>query len=164
MAHKCTRRCIFIYEARFDWSYGYSSRQFWLYGLYCNGVHKKYSIVITLIGSLNFILTWIAYKLGASVEMTYIIYIGVYALVQVARLILMKEIFEFPINMFLREVLGKIIFPLLTSLIVPFILKEYIEPSLIRMILLSIVSILWTGLCILVFGLTKGERDMLYQK
>lgn len=128
------------------------------------GCIKKYSIVITLIGSLNFILTWIAYKLGASVEMTYIIYIGVYALVQVARLILMKEIFEFPINMFLREVLGKIIFPLLTSLIVPFILKEYIEPSLIRMILLSIVSILWSGLCILVFGLTKGERDMLYQK
>lgn len=128
------------------------------------GSIKKYSIVITLIGSLNFFLTWIAYKLGASVEMTYIIYIGVYTLVQVARLLLMKEMLHFPIMMYLREVLGKIVIPSIISLIVPYMLQEFLEPSLIRMLLLCVASILWSGLCILAFGLTKGERTTLYQK
>ena len=125
---------------------------------------KKYSIVITLIGSLNFILTWIAYKSGASVEMTYFIYIGVYALVQVARLILIKENLQFPIMMYVREVLGKIIIPIITSLIVPFVLHKFFEPSVIRMFLVCISSVIWTGLCVLAFGLTKGERIMLNKK
>lgn len=128
------------------------------------GSIKKYSIVITLIGSLNFFLTWIAYKLGASVEMTYIIYIGVYTLVQVARLLLMKEMLYFPIMMYLREVLGKIVIPSIISLIVPYMLQEFLEPSLKRMLLLCVASILWSGVCILAFGLTKGERTTLYQK
>ena len=125
---------------------------------------KKYSIIITLIGSLNFVITWIAYKLGASVEKTYYIYIFVYALVLIARLILMREMLQFPIIMYVKEVFGKIFPPLLVSLIFPYVLQQFFEPSVGRMLLISSTSVVWTGGCIAVLGLTKGERDFIFNK
>ena len=44
---------------------------------------RNYSIVITAIGSLNFFLTWALYKMGCSVQITYYVYIAVYAIIMV---------------------------------------------------------------------------------
>lgn len=119
---------------------------------------KKYSIVITLVGSLNFIFTWVAYKLGASVEITYVIYIGVYAIVQIVRLMLMKEMLEFPIMMFINEVFLKIVIPSISALVLPYLICNYFEQSIIRALLLCMLSAIWTIFCVFLFGLTKGER------
>ena len=125
---------------------------------------KKYSIIVTLIGSLNFVITWIAYKLGASVEITYYIYIIVYSIVLITRLKLMKEMLQFPIVMYVKEVLAKIMIPLLASLIIPYILQQLFIPSIGRMIFVVSTSVIWTILCITVFGLTKGERVIIFSK
>ena len=122
------------------------------------GKIKKYSIIITLLGSLNFFITWIAYALGEPAEMTYIIYIIVYFFVQVVRLLLMKEMLAFPIIMFVKEVVGKIMLPLLVSLILPFIMVMMIEPSFLRVVLVCMFSICWTTLSIFIFGLVREER------
>ena len=125
---------------------------------------KKYSIVITLVCSLNFILTWITYNCGFSVETTYIIYIIVYALVQVVRLVLMKEMLAFPIMMYVRDVIGRIFIPILISPILPLILHYYFEESISRMFTVCFTSVLWTALSIFVFGLTRGERNVIFGK
>lgn len=125
---------------------------------------KKYSILITTIGSLNFILSWVAYKLGASAEATYIIYIGVYTMVQIVRLLLMKEMLNFPINLYVTEVLLKIITPTITALILPYLLCININPSVMRIFIISLSSVIWTGTCILILGLTKGERKTIISK
>lgn len=125
---------------------------------------KRYSIIITLIGSLNFVITWGAYTMGAPVEMTYIIYIIIYTTVLIARLFLMKDMLDFPIVMFLKEVISKIFPTSLISLIVPYVLCQVIEPSLGRTILVCLASVVWTGICIIVCGLTKGERVTIYGK
>lgn len=128
------------------------------------GKIKKYSIVVALVGSLNFILTWIAYKLGASIESTYVIYIIVYAILQTVRLFLMKEMLDFPISMFVKEVLAKLILPTVVSLSLPITLCYYIESSIWRTIYLCVLSVLWTGASIFFLGLTKGERKTITQK
>lgn len=128
------------------------------------GQIKKYSIIITLVGSMNFFISWVAYKLGAPAEMTYVIYIIVYSIVQVVRLILMREILGFPIMMFVKEVLSKIFLPFVFAMILPYILVQIIEPSLGRTVLICISSVCWTGFCIVILGLTKGERDTIFSK
>ena len=125
---------------------------------------KKYSIVITLIGNLNFIFTWIAYNLGASVEMTYYIYILVYIVVLIARLMLMKEILQFPISIYFKEVIGKILLPTMMAIIGPFYVCQYFEVSITRVFIDCLFSILWTGTFIMLFGLTKGERITILRK
>lgn len=128
------------------------------------GKIKKYSIVITLVGSCNFLISWISYKLGAPVEMAYIIYIGVYAVIQIVRLILMKSMINFPIIMFIRDVIGRIALPTLFALILPYLLCLLIPESLWRVFLVCSLSIIWSSSCILLFGLTKGERTTLCNK
>ena len=129
-----------------------------------SGKIRKYSIVITLIGSMNFILTWIAYNMGASVETTYIIYIAVYSVLQIARLFLMKDLLDFPIMMFVRDVIFKIIFPTIAALTVPYLLCMYLAPSIWSTFIVSLTSTIWSCFCIFYLGLTTGERIIIKAK
>lgn len=122
------------------------------------GKIKKYSIVITLVGSLAFWGTWIAYRNGASVEMCYIIYIGVYTLVQIVRLFLMKGLFDFPIMMFIKEVVCRLILPTIASLLVPYLICDNSSPNTLRVLIVCISSVIWTGCSIMLLGLTSSER------
>lgn len=125
---------------------------------------KKYSIVITLVGSMNFVISWLAYKLGAPAETAYVVYIIVYSITQVVRLLLMKEMLEFPIMMFVKEVLCMIILPFVFSMSLPYILVQYIDSSFSRTVLVCFSSVIWTAVGIVLFGLTKGERNTIIGK
>lgn len=85
-------------------------------------------------------------------------------MVQVARLILMKQMLQFPIMMYIREVLWKITPPLILSLILPALLCTYMEYSIMRTIVVCFLSILWTCFCISLLGLTRGERITICNK
>lgn len=125
---------------------------------------RNYSIIITLVGSLNFILTWLFYRMGASVQVTYYVYIAVYAVILFIRLFLMKGLLDFPIKMFFTDVLARIIIPSVTAMIVPLILCHMTEPSLWRMFMVCILSVIWTVLCVYVFGFTHGEKNVISKK
>lgn len=125
---------------------------------------KKYTLWITISGSMVFILTWISYFLGASVVVTYWIYIVVYIVVQIIRLWIMKGLLDFPVMLFVKEVLFKISIPTILSLIVPMIIINLWEPSLIRLFATCFVSVCSTGICIFTMGLTAGERQLIVSK
>ena len=125
---------------------------------------KKYTLWITISGSMVFILTWISYILGASVVVTYWIYIVVYIVVQIIRLWIMKGLLDFPVMLFVKEVLFKISIPTILSLIVPMIIINLWEPSLIRLFATCFVSVCSTGICIFTMGLTAGERQLIVSK
>lgn len=128
------------------------------------GKIKKYCIWITLFGSLVFILSWVAYAFGASVEATYLIYIGVYVVVQVVRLIIMKEAFGFPIMMYIKEVVGKIIIPTILSFAVSAMVAYFVQPSILRLLMTCLVSLFSTCVFVFVFGLSSTERSLVREK
>ena len=125
---------------------------------------RNYSIVITAIGSLNFFLTWALYKMGCSVQITYYVYIAVYAIIQIVRLFLMKGMLGFPVMMFVKEVLWKIFVPTVSAIVLPLILSRVMDPSFGRLVLVCISSVIWSVFCIYVFGLSKGEKSVIYEK
>ena len=125
---------------------------------------KKYSIYVTLVGSLAFFLTWIAYRLGAPVEWAYILYIVVYLFLLGVRLVFTKQLTGFPIIRYIKEVIGKIASPTIAALVVPYILVYTLSPSLPRFLIVSIMSVLWTTICIYTLGLTKGERKTIVSR
>lgn len=128
------------------------------------GKIKKYSIVISTIGSLCFFLTLVAYKMGAVVETSYYIFIVIYIVLLFVRLILMKQMLQFQPIVYLKDVFGKIIIPLLLSCIFPLVVNNIFIPSVARAIFSSIGSVIWSVLCISVFGLTKSERTKIITK
>ena len=122
------------------------------------GQIRRYVIWITIVGCLVFPLTWVAFELGAPSESTYIVFIIVYTAVEITRLWLTKEQLHFPVSMFMKEVIVKIIIVAISSAFFPIIFVYCIESSLLRTILSVIICLTSSITSIYLFGLTTNER------
>ena len=124
---------------------------------------KTYSIWLTTIGSLVFFSSWILYAVGAPVESAYYAYIVVYILVQIARLIIMRNLLDFPLRLFFREVISRITLPTILAFL-PAIFILFIGESILRLLLVIISSLIWVSFLVYVFSLTKNERILISNK
>ena len=122
------------------------------------GKIRRYVIWITTVGCLVFPLTWIAFELGAPSESTYVVFIIVYIVVEVTRLWLMKEQLHFPVSMFMKDVLVKIIIVIVLSAFIPIIFIHCIESSMLRTFLSFIICLVSSIISIYFWGLTRNER------
>ena len=125
---------------------------------------KKYTLGISSLGALVFCLSWIAYVLGAPVESTYIVFIIVYAVIQVVRLIIMKELLGYPPTQFFREVICRIIPPCFLSCILPAAIVSCIPTSFLRLLITTTASLVTCTVSIYYTGLTKSERRYLVNR
>lgn len=122
---------------------------------------KMYSIWITAVGIWVFPLTWVAYKLGATAEYAYYAFIVIYILVEVVRLLLMKQMLEFPPLLFLKEVIAKIVIVTPLVFILPFVFHQIMASGWLRLIVVLFVGTLSTGLGVSFIGLNNNERHYL---
>lgn len=125
---------------------------------------KKYSIVITLIGSLDFFLTWLLYALGFPAISTYWVYIIVYFIIQIVRLYIMKQLIGFPPVLFFHKVIKKILGLTLLSPLIPIIIVHILPQSFLRLCVTIICSIITSLGLIYLFGLEKEEKRLVNNK
>lgn len=122
------------------------------------GTIRKYVLVIASIGFLVFPLTYLAFKLGAPVETTYVIFALVYVFVDVARLRIMKGLFDFPIKMFVNEVVLKVIPTGAIAIFIPLIIVNVMEPTILRLVISIVVCLLSVSFSALYIGMKSTER------
>ena len=84
------------------------------------GKIRRYVLWVTTVGCMVFPFTWLAFEFGAPSEATYIVFIVVYFVVEVVRLWVMKGLLDFPISMFMREVVLKVLLVTIVSVPLPF--------------------------------------------
>ena len=84
------------------------------------GKIRRYVLWVTTVGCMVFPFTWLAFEFGAPSEATYIVFIVVYLVVEVVRLWVMKGLLDFPISMFMREVVLKVLLVTIVSVPLPF--------------------------------------------
>ena len=125
---------------------------------------KRYSIWITSIACLVFVLTYIAYFLGAVAESTYIIYILVYIIIQIVRLCLMKYLINFPIGLFVKNVILYIFAPTVISLSLPSLFYNLMEASFYRLLLNTSIIMIITLISVYCLGLDSNERFIVKRK
>lgn len=128
------------------------------------GQLKKYSIVITAIALFQFPLTWIFFKLGASVVSTYYLYILVRVMALIARMFLMQEMIGLKVEMYIREVLVPIIFTTIVAVIPSFVINMLVDASIYRLFISFFVSIISVVFSAFFVGMTKNERKFILQK
>ena len=121
---------------------------------------KRYVIWITLVGIFVFPLTWIAYACGLPVEYAYIIYILVYVSVDITRLYIMKGLLQFPMKMFLKDVILPISLTTIAGSIIPLLVVLQMQESFFRLLVTCIICVLSVGLAVCFVALTKHEREM----
>ena len=132
--------------------------------IFASGDIKKYQVYVTFWGGLVFPITWVAYKLGATPESTYIIYFIIYCIVLYVRLRVVQQKINLPMIQYLKIVLARFIpvaiLSILISLVVPFIMP----PSILRILVTTLISCIAIGLVVYLIGLTTEERRMVIEK
>lgn len=128
------------------------------------GKIKTYHICITIISILIFPLTWLAYKNGLEVYSSYIIYLIIYIFLLFVRLKILKDLINFPIEMFIRKTLVRIFFISIISIIVPIMIQELLDTSLLRVIMTTVSSTLSIIISTYLLGLEPSEKVTLKNK
>lgn len=128
------------------------------------GTIRRYVLWVTLVGCLVFPITYVVYKLGAPVETTYIVFACVYAGVDGVRLWMMRLLLKFPVQTFVREVVGRILLVSFLSCIFPMLIICVMETSFCRLLVSIFVCLVSSFSIIYGVGLSKHERTILHDK
>ncbi len=119
---------------------------------------KKYYLIIGGVSFLVFPISWICFALGAAPESSYIVYIAVYALLVVIKMLILRRQIGFPAAMFRSEVLRKILYVTLFSFGVTAIVAYCLPGGVWRLLAVVLVSTLSIGCSTYFWATTPGEK------
>jgi len=125
---------------------------------------KKYALVISSIGILEFPLSWLAFKLGGAIEISYYLYIFVKTAVVVARMFLLRDMVGLPVMMYVKEVFGPILLTSIIAAIPSFLIIHIIPESFQRLLASILVGVSMTGLSAMYMGMDSHERRVVLDK
>lgn len=130
-------------------------------GLHATGNLKRYMIIVGAVEVTNFPITYIAFKLGGSPVVSYYIYLGVYFIVMLLRLYIIKGLIHMKASLFIRKVYVKVFLVSAVSCIMPVSAYLSQEEGVLRFCAVCAVSFVSTGVCVYVLGLDADERAMI---
>lgn len=125
---------------------------------------KKYALVISSIAILEFPLSWVAFKMGGAIEISYYIYIVVKAVVLVSRMFLLRDMVGLPVIMYVKNVFLPIVLTTIVAAIPSVLVVLLIPESFVRLIVSLIVGVGVTGIASLYVGMTTNERTVILDK
>jgi len=119
---------------------------------------KRYYIITSAISILALPLTYLVFAMGAPAWSAYAVFLTVYLLVDIARLVIIRSQTGFSIRTFMREVVLKISFIALCSTACCFVCTLLIPDGWTRFMVIIITSAAVTALVTCLVALTPGER------
>ncbi|MDO5760630.1 MAG: MATE family efflux transporter [Bacteroidota bacterium] len=132
--------------------------------LYATGKIKKYQIVVGSIGLLDFPLTYLVFKMGCPPWSAYIIYIFIYFVLIFVRLFLIDKLVSVSPKEYIKQVLVKISYVSLLAAIVPFLFRYFMPQSLLRLLLVVLISSGSILLFVYFLGIDKSEKQFFISK
>lgn len=135
-----------------------------LTGIMATGNIRQYQLWVTLVGCLVFPLSWVAFRMGMPAASTYVIYIVVYFLLVFVRLRIARGLLRFPVGLFMRDVMLRILVVSLPAFVAPMAVVYVMPSGFLRLCVTCVTSLLWVGGLVYVFGLTRSERSLIASK
>lgn len=125
---------------------------------------KRYALIVTCIGILEFPFTWIFFLFGVAVESTYYLYILVKSAILVARMILLRDMIGLRSDMYISNVFIPILLTASVAFLPGFLVVHFVPASIGRLLVTVFVSVISVSTTSLFIGMTAGERTVIYQK
>ena len=130
-------------------------------GIQATGKIKYYQIIVGALLFLNLPISYFLIKHGEKPEIIFIVSIIISIFALIARLFFIKKLIKFPIVLYLKKVIARLIPIILLSLIIPYLICHYFSASFIRLIILLITSGLTILILLYFIGFEKKEREYL---
>lgn len=129
-----------------------------------DGNIRKFYIVISCVTILIFPLTWILFKMGAPAYSMYLVFIAVYLVNDIIKLLLMKRQIGFPIRLFVKNVILKVLPVSVISLAVTLVVWLLIPAGWWRLLAVLVTGTLAICLTTYLFALSSGEKAFVDSK
>ena len=124
----------------------------------------KIRVYQSIIGGILLLILPISYlflKWGYPPEIVFVVHLSITCIAWVVRLLIVRHLANLPIKNYLREVIIKIMYVVSTSIIVPILIWYFMPENFVRFIIVTLISILVTGLSIYFLGLDKTEQTFI---
>jgi O-antigen/teichoic acid export membrane protein len=138
----------------------YTLTNTYLTGILATGNIKRYQLKIAIMVAVLYATTIFLLNQGFSPEITYIVYIAIALFVFIFRISAIKRLMFFSIRDYFKNVVLKAIFIVIVSIPIPFLLNFYLQPNLLRIVVVTISSVLISLIGIYVVGLNNPEKKM----
>lgn len=128
------------------------------------GKMRRYALVLTPIGLLEFPLTWIFFVYGAPVVSTYYLYIFVKVLVLVARMFLMRDMISLRVSVYSLGVFLPVFLTTVIAIVPSMFVIYFMDSSVTRLFVSIIVGPLSVVFASFYMGMTISERKVIMAK
>lgn len=126
-----------------------------------HGNIKKFQLCMSLISCIAFPLTWIAFKLGASPLAVYYIMTVLYVFLIFVRYYLVHQSTGIPPKMYLIGVVLRTHCIAFLSAIIPISVYLFMPETIVRLLIVGVISISASAIFIYYLGIEKGERTFI---
>lgn len=131
---------------------------------WATGKVKKYYLWVGTIGSLVFFISYGLFALGFPAYTSYVVFIVIYIILIFVKLYIIKGLIDFPVVMFYKETLFRILPVTICTFIFPLFAYCILEESIKRMLLTFLLSIFTLSVSIFLFGLEQSEKQIVINK
>lgn len=122
---------------------------------------KKYQLLVGGCTLLNFPFAYILLKLNFQPQSTLVVSIILSVVSLYLRLRMLHSMFSFPIDKYLKEVIGPALIVTLLSFPIPCYLAFIMEASILRFVTISLITLLAMLIIVFYIGCSKQEQDYL---
>ena len=123
------------------------------------GKIRNYQLVVGGILLLNFPISYIFLYLGFEPEITVVTAIIISQICLLARLLFLRKMVSLPIKRFVKDVYFRVIFVTIISALLPAICYIFMQPSIARIILVGLTSVITSTVCIYYIGCNRSEQN-----
>lgn len=128
------------------------------------GKIKKYQLTMSVFNLLVLPVSYIFFKLGYPPEISYIIYFSVYFTLIFVRIYLLKEGVKLPFMKYVKEVLFRMGLVSACSVVLPCWVYFNMPSSVIRLLVVCMVSVFSSATFMYLLGLKREERTFVIDK
>lgn len=125
---------------------------------------KKYQILISSLSYSIFLLAYFAYIIGLPPFTAYIIQLIIFVIELVVRLFLLRKMVSLPIKVYLRSVILNIFIVVIVASVLPVIVMLSMNESLLRLLIICVLSFVCVLFAIYGLGLSTGEKKWVNDK
>lgn len=125
---------------------------------------RNYQIIAGGLNLLNLPVSYYALRLGYEPESVLIIAIFFSIVVQIARLVLLKQMIMLDIWKYIKKVYINVIIVAVVSSVIPLLISKKLDDSFDGFLLSSLSSFIWTGCVVWLLGMDSNERQMISTK
>jgi len=130
-----------------------------------DGKIKGFYTAICILTATIFPVSWFAFKAGFPAQSAYLVFISVYVVLDVMKLVLVHRLTGFPYGLFLKEVVAKTAVPAMLTLSACYLGTKLLpQPTILRMFVTVLISSVVLAVSSYFFAMTDGERGFIRNK